>query len=85
MGDHHFEKTASLLAFTLLASLTLQPSDGYAKSSISDIDQQIQQLESKAASAKQEQKSGFQQKGSTALQEQNQRLSEGCHGTDQCR
>lgn len=50
------KKTASLLAFTLLASLTLQPSDGYAKSSISDIDQQIQQLESKAASAKQEQK-----------------------------
>lgn len=86
MGDHHFEKTASLLAFTLLASLTLQPSDGYAKSSISDIDQQIQQLESKAASAKQEQKkAASNKKGSTALQEQNQRLSEGCHGTDQCR
>ncbi|MDN4603771.1 peptidoglycan DD-metalloendopeptidase family protein [Paenibacillus sp. F6_3S_P_1C] len=49
------KKTASLLALTLLASLTLQPSDGYAKSSISDIDQQIQQLESKAASAKKEQ------------------------------
>lgn len=50
------KKTASLLAFTLLASLTFQPSDGYAKSSISDIDQQIQQLENKAATAKQEQK-----------------------------
>ncbi|WP_336782118.1 murein hydrolase activator EnvC family protein [Paenibacillus illinoisensis] len=50
------KKTASLLAFTLLAGLTLQPSDGYAKSSISDIDQQISQLESKAAAAKQEQK-----------------------------
>ncbi|MHA7579421.1 murein hydrolase activator EnvC family protein [Paenibacillus vandeheii] len=49
------KKTASLLALTLLASLTLQPSDGYAKSSISDIDQQIQQLESRAASAKKEQ------------------------------
>lgn len=55
MGDHILKKTASLLALTLLASLTLQPSDGYAKSSISDIDQQIQQLESKAASAKKEQ------------------------------
>ncbi|WP_128103718.1 murein hydrolase activator EnvC [Paenibacillus sp. DCT19] len=50
------KKTASLLAITLLASLTFQPSDGYAKSSISDIDQQIQQLENKAATAKQEQK-----------------------------
>ncbi|PQP84623.1 hypothetical protein C0Q44_08750 [Paenibacillus sp. PCH8] len=50
------KKTASLLAFALLAGMTLQPSDGYAKSSISDIDQQIQQLENKAASAKKEQK-----------------------------
>ncbi|WP_434749218.1 murein hydrolase activator EnvC family protein [Paenibacillus amylolyticus] len=50
------KKTASLLAFMLLAGMTFQPSDGYAKNSISDIDQQIQQLESKAASAKQEQK-----------------------------
>lgn len=50
------KKTASLLAFVLLAGMTFQPSDGYAKNSISDIDQQIQQLESKAASAKQEQK-----------------------------
>jgi murein DD-endopeptidase MepM/ murein hydrolase activator NlpD len=50
------KKTASLLAFMLLAGMTFQPSDGYAKNSISDIDQQIKQLESKAASAKQEQK-----------------------------
>ncbi|WP_366293036.1 peptidoglycan DD-metalloendopeptidase family protein [Paenibacillus sp. AN1007] len=50
------KKTASLLAFMLLAGMTFQPSDGYAKNSISEIDQQIKQLESRAASAKQEQK-----------------------------
>lgn len=62
MGDHHFEKPLRPLAFMLLAGMTFQPSDGYAKNSISDIDQQIQQLESKAASAKQEQKRSWANK-----------------------
>ncbi|MDO7906611.1 peptidoglycan DD-metalloendopeptidase family protein [Paenibacillus sp. JX-17] len=55
------KRTAALAAVTLLASLIIQPSNGYAKS-MNEIDQQLNQLDQQAHKAKQEQKNATENK-----------------------